>query len=145
MERGQADAARDWGMVTDKQYAAFEDGHGVAHRRVRRLSLRQRDAGRAAPVARSPGLTVELVDEQMFGLSDAPPHTRTKGERDLPSAVKTVRKIATTMRRPDDSQLRQRPGRDAAAYVSRPALDSHGIERRADRQSRVRSRRGPSG
>jgi pyruvate,water dikinase len=116
MERGQADAARDWGMVTDKQYAAFEDGHGWLTGAFGGYLYGNVTLARSA-VARSPGLTVELVDEQMFGLSDAPPHQRSKGERDLMSAVKTVRKIVTTMRRPDDAQLRQDRA-DAAAYVS---------------------------
>ena len=123
MERGQADAAREWGMVTDKQYAAFADGHGWLTGVFGGYLYGNVTLARGA-VARSPGLTVELVDEQMFGLSDAPPHTRTKGERDPASAVKSVRKLATTMRRPDDSQLRQDQA-DVAAYVSRqPSIDT---------------------
>jgi pyruvate,water dikinase len=123
MERGQADAAREWGMVTDKQYAAFADGHGWLTGVFGGYLYGNVTLARSA-VARSPGLTVELVDEQMFGLSDAPPHTRIKGERDPASAVKSLRKLAPTMRRPDDSQLRQDQA-DVAAYVSRqPSIDT---------------------
>ena len=117
MEVGQADAVRDWGMVTDAQYQSFEEGHGWLTGVFGGYLYGNVTLARSA-VSRSPGLTVELVDEQMFGLSDAPPHKPSKGERDIRAAVKTMRKIASSMRRPDDSRLRA----DQAAiadYVSR--------------------------
>ena len=83
MEVGQADAAREWGMVTDAQYRSFEEGHGWLTGVFGGYLYGNVTLARSA-VSRSPGLTVELVDEQMFGLSDAPPHKASKGERDLP-------------------------------------------------------------
>ncbi len=114
--RGQASAVREWGMVTAKQYAEFDPaeawGTGVFGGYLYGNVTLSRTA-----VARSPGLTIELIDEQMFGLSDAPPHHRGKGERNLPAAAKTARKLIATLWRSDDTRLRADQA-DIARYVA---------------------------
>ena len=115
MDRGQAAAALEWGMVTKKQFAASGNGDAWLTGVFGGYLYGNVTAARTA-VARSPGLTIELVDEQMFGLNGAPPHTRGKGERDPRAAARRSRAFARSMRRPDDSRLRNDQA-DIAAYV----------------------------
>ncbi len=120
--RGQAVAAREWGMVTAKQYAAFDPADAWATGVFGGYLYGNVTLARTA-VARSPGLTVELIDDQMFGLSDAPPHRRGKGERDVPAAARTVRKLLATLGRPNDDRLRADQA-DISQYVSsQPAVE----------------------
>jgi rifampicin phosphotransferase len=113
--RGQAISAREWGMVTAKQYAAFDPSDAWATGVFGGYLYGNVTLARTA-VARSPGLTVEMVDEQMFGLSDAPDHRRGKGERDVRAAARTVRKLLATLGRPDEDALRGDQA-DIALYV----------------------------
>ena len=99
MDRGQAAAAVEWGMLTEKQVAGFRPDAAWLTGVFGGYLYGNVTAARSA-VARSPGLTVELVDTQMFGLSDAPPHRRGKGERDPRAAIKTMTRIARSMRPP---------------------------------------------
>ena len=68
-------------MLTEKQVAGFRPDAAWLTGVFGGYLYGNVTAARSA-VARSPGLTVELVDTQMFGLIDAPPHRRGKGERD---------------------------------------------------------------
>ncbi len=119
MERGQAQAAYEWGMLTDKQLSTFTLGNGWLTGVFGGYLYGNVTMARSA-VARSPGLTVELVDEQMFGLSDAPPHRSAKGERDLRAALKTVRQLVRSMRRPSDARLRDDQAAIAQYIQSQP-------------------------
>ena len=114
--RGQAIAANEWGMVTASQYAAFDPTDAWATGVFGGYLYGNVTLARTA-VARSPGLTVEIVDEQMFGLSDAPPHRRGKGERNVRAAAKTTGQVLRTLRRPDDSRLRADQA-EIARYVA---------------------------
>jgi len=114
--RGQAIAANEWGMVTASQYAAYDPADAWATGVFGGYLYGNVTLARTA-VARSPGLTVEIVDEQMFGLSDAPPHRRGKGERDVRAAAKTTGQLLRTLRLPDDSRLRADQA-DIARYVA---------------------------
>jgi pyruvate,water dikinase len=115
MDRGQVAAALDWGMVTEKQRAEFRPGEAWLTGVFGGYLYGNVTLARTA-VARSPGLTVELVDEQMFGLTGAPAHVPTNGERDPRAAIKTVRRLVRTMQRPSDELLRG-DQRDLAAYL----------------------------
>ena len=57
-------------------------------------------AGRLMGV-RTPGMTVELVDEQGYGVSDAPPYRRHKGDRDFRASLRISRWAAKAMWKPD--------------------------------------------
>ena len=121
--RGQALAANEWGMVTASQYAAFDPADAWATGVFGGYLYGNVTLARTA-VARSPGLTVELIDEQMFGLSDAPPHRRGKGERNVPAAAKTARKLLGTFRQPDDARLRSDQAGIAEYVASQPDIAS---------------------
>lgn len=56
-------------------------------------------------VARTPGLTVEDVDRQLFGLSDAPPHRRTRGERSIRASLRAMTSLGRGVLRPNDTRL----------------------------------------
>ena len=58
-------------------------------------------------VARTPGLTIEDVDRQLFGLSDAPPHRRGAGERSPRAALRATFALGRGLLRPDDHRLRE--------------------------------------
>jgi pyruvate,water dikinase len=56
-------------------------------------------------VARTPGLTVEDVDRQLFGLSDAPSHRRGRGEFSVRAALRATTALARGVMRPNDDRL----------------------------------------
>jgi phosphohistidine swiveling domain-containing protein len=58
-------------------------------------------------VARTPGLSVDDVDRQLFGLSDAPPHRRGDGERSPRAALRASFALGRGLLRPDDDRLRE--------------------------------------
>jgi pyruvate,water dikinase len=55
--------------------------------------------------ARTPGLTVDMVDHQMFGLSGAPPHVRGRGDKSPLAAMRAMRGIGAGVLRPDSRRL----------------------------------------
>ncbi len=73
-------------------------------------------------VARTPGLTIEMVDRQLFGLSDAPPHVPSRGERSLVASAKSVTALGRGILRPSDRLLRA--ARDQAATFLASASDT---------------------
>ena len=56
-------------------------------------------------VARTPGLTVDMVDRQMFGLSGAPPHRRGRATAARAAALRTARFMTSLVLRPDVGRL----------------------------------------
>ena len=58
-------------------------------------------------VARTPGLTIDDVDRQLFGLSDAPPHERVAGERSPGAALRALFALGRGLLRPHDQRLRE--------------------------------------
>ena len=114
--RGQAQASVELGFVTRRQYEDFSATSAWLTGIFGGYLYGNVSLARTA-VARAPGLTVEMLDQQMFGLSDAPPHRRGPGERDLGAAWRTTRFMVAALRRPDDAPLR-RDRADVAAYVA---------------------------
>ena len=51
--------------------------------------------------ARSPGLTPDVIDTQVYGTQGAPPYRRQRGDRSLLATTKILRGLVTTLRRPD--------------------------------------------
>ena len=102
--QGQANALLEWGMVTDQQYARFDPAQAWSTGVFGGYLYGNVTLARTA-AARTPGLTTAMIDEQMFGLNEAPPHKRGKGERDARAAIRSARKMLATMRRPDSSRL----------------------------------------
>jgi len=114
--RGQANALHEWGMVTAKQYEAFRPEQAWSTGVFGGYLYGNVTLARTA-AARSPGLSTSDIDQQMFGLNDAPPHESGKGERDLRAATKTAGKMIATLRRPSDARLSADQA-DVAAYVA---------------------------
>ena len=114
--RGQARMALDYGLATKSQLAGF-DGVAGGITGVFGGYLYGNVSLARSGVARTPGLTVELVDRQMFGLSGAPPHRRGPGERDLRCLLRSTRKMSVALIRPRPGQL-EADRRDIADYIS---------------------------
>ena len=115
--RGQRQAAIDAGFATRRQMVDF-DGHtsalaaNIAGYLYANVSLAR------SATARTPGLTVEMVDRQMYGLSGAPPYRRGHGDRSLLASVRAVRTIGPALLRPNDRELRETQTLVAAFVVS---------------------------
>ena len=114
--RAQAQASVELGFVTRRQYDGFRATSAWLTGIFGGYLYGNVSLARTA-VARAPGLTVEMLDQQMFGLSDAPPHRRGRGERNPRAAWRTTRFMVSTLRRPDDGPLR-RDRADVAAYAA---------------------------
>ncbi len=54
---------------------------------------------------RTPGMTPEMTDEQGFGVSDAPPYRRMRGDRSLGASLRLSRWAIRTMRRPETGTI----------------------------------------
>ncbi len=73
--------------------------------------------------ARAPGLSAADVDEQMFGVSDAPPYVARADDRSLRCTLKLGRRTAQALFRPDRGIV-DRDRANAAAWIkSLPTID----------------------
>ena len=103
---GQRRAAIDAGFATRRQMVDF-DGHtsalaaNIAGYLYANVSLAR------SATARTPGLTVEVVDRQMYGLSGAPSYRRGPGDRSPVAAIRAARTIGAALLRPNDRELRE--------------------------------------
>lgn len=114
--RGQARMALEVGMATKRQLAEF-DGVGSGITGVFGGYLYSNVSLARSAVARTPGLTVEMVDRQMFGLTDATPWQRGPGDRSPVAGARSTWRIARVLLRPSTRQLDENR-RDIAAYVA---------------------------
>jgi pyruvate,water dikinase len=121
--RGQAAAAVAMGMVTRAQHEMFRDDEPWSTGIFGGYLYGNVTLARTA-VARTPGLSVEMIDEQMFGLSDAPPHRRQPGERDVASTLRAGLGLLSALWRVDRSTLVGDQD-DIAAYVAaQPVIEA---------------------
>jgi phosphohistidine swiveling domain-containing protein len=112
---GQVRMIREYGMATDGQIAEF-DGLASGVTSVFGGYLYGNVSLARSAVARTPGLTVDVIDRQMFGLSGAPPYRRGPGDRDLRLTLRAFRKMARAILRPDGQRLAT-SREDIADYV----------------------------
>jgi rifampicin phosphotransferase len=125
--KGQADAAFRFGMVTSAQMKNFRTDQAFSTGVFGGYLYGNVTMTRAV-ASRSPGLTVEMVDEQMFGLNDAPPHVRQKGEVDLRAVVRTMSLMTSIFRQPDDASL-TKDQREISEYsAAQPAPSTATVE-----------------
>jgi rifampicin phosphotransferase len=125
--KGQADAAFRFGMVTSAQMKNFRTDQAFSTGVFGGYLYGNVTMTRAV-ASRSPGLTVEMVDEQMFGLNDAPPHVRQKGEVDLRAVVRTMSLMTSIFRQPDDAPL-IKDQREISEYsAAQPAPSTAAVE-----------------
>ena len=114
---GQVRMALENGMASLGQLAAF-DGVGSGITSVFGGYLYGNVSLARSAVARTPGLTVDVIDRQMFGLSGAPPYRRGPGDRDLRLTLRASRKMGRAILRPNGERLAS-IRQDVADYVSR--------------------------
>jgi pyruvate,water dikinase len=100
---GQAAVARRLGFASRKQLAEFAGQTSMASCFAGYLYANVSLARSA--VARTPGLTVEMVDAEMFGLSGAPPHRRGPGERNPLLALRSIAGLGRGLVRPNQRRL----------------------------------------
>ncbi|MEP6660028.1 MAG: PEP-utilizing enzyme [Acidimicrobiales bacterium] len=121
--QGQVRMALEYGMASRDQLAVF-DGIGSGITSVFGGYLYGNVSLARSAVARTPGLTVDVIDRQMFGLSGAPPYRRGPGDRDLRLTLRAGRKMGRAILRPDGQRLAN-SREDIADYVRRaPSVES---------------------
>ena len=121
--RGQVRMALEYGMASREQLAVF-DGIGSGITSVFGGYLYGNVSLARSAVAWTPGLTVDVIDRQMFGLSGAPPYRRGPGDRDLRLTLRAGRKMGRAILRPDGQRLAN-SRQDIADYVRRaPSVES---------------------
>lgn len=103
-DEGQRRVILDAGMATREQLEGF-DGHGTAVVGMFAGYLYGNVSLTRSMTARTPGLTAEDVDRQMFGLSDAPPSPRGKGDRSPVAVARALRFLLRRLLRPDETDL----------------------------------------
>lgn len=101
---GQRRLAMEAGMASEDQLVGF-DGRMTALAPMFAGYIYGNVSMARSAVARMPGVTVDLIDRQMFGLSGAPPHRRGRGERSLRAGLRGARFIAALLLRPDVDRL----------------------------------------
>ena len=114
--KGQADATLRLGMVTSSQMKSFDPDAAWSTGVFCGYLYGNVTIARAV-ASRTPGLTVDMVDEQMFGLSSAPRHVRQKGEFEFRAVRRTMVMMRTVFRRADPEPL-ERDQREIAAYAA---------------------------
>ncbi len=67
--------------------------------------------------ARSPGLTPDAIDTQLYGTFGAPPYVRQRGDRNLLATARIMRGLVGTLRRPEAGYVDD-VMRDAVAWVT---------------------------
>jgi phosphohistidine swiveling domain-containing protein len=102
---GMRRAATELGFATPEQVEEF-DGRTTAMTANFAGYLYGNVSLVRSVVARTPGLTIDDVDRQLFGLSDAPPHERGAGERSPGAALRALFALGRGLLRPHDHRLR---------------------------------------
>jgi rifampicin phosphotransferase len=120
--RGQARMALELGMATKAHLAEF-DGVTSSVTGVFGGYLYGNVSLARSAVLRTPGLTVDMVDQQMYGLTGAPPMKPGPGDRDPRAVVRSMRTMGSAMLRPRSDVLESNQ-RLITDYLARaPAID----------------------
>jgi rifampicin phosphotransferase len=101
---GQRRCAIETGLATRRQLVEF-DGHTSAMAANIAGYLYVNVSLARSATARTPGLTVDMVDRQMFGLSGAPAHRRGPGDRSALAALRAMKGIGAGVLRLDTRRL----------------------------------------
>ncbi len=126
--RGQTRLASEMGLATRRQLAEF-DGVTSALAAVHAGYLFANVSLARSAASRTPGLTVDMVDNQMFGLSGAPAHVRVRGERSPVATARSMAAIGRGLLRPNDRLLLDaRRQIDAAVGAAGPAASATDAE-----------------
>ncbi len=102
--RGQCQLAVEAGMATSGQLVGFDGTDSSMAPMFAGYIYSNVSMARSA-VARMPGMTIDMVDRQMFGLSGAPAHRRGPGDRNARAALRSIRFMLGLVLRPDAERL----------------------------------------
>jgi rifampicin phosphotransferase len=102
--RGQCQLASEAGMATKAQLIGC-DGVDTSLAPMFAGYIYSNVSMARSAVARMPGVTTDMVDRQMFGLSGAPAHRRGPGDRSVRAALRGLRFMFGLMLRPDLGRL----------------------------------------
>jgi pyruvate,water dikinase len=118
---GQRRLSIDAGLATPDQLRNFD---GVTYSVVGMFAgyLYANVSLARSAAARTPGLTAADVDQQMFGLTGAPPSRRGPGDRSPRAAMRTVRFIAPRVFRPNDRSVAEVRRLAADALATAPDI-----------------------
>ena len=101
---GMGDALVTAGFATRRQLRGF-DGTTMAITSCAGGYLYGNVSLARSAAVRMPGMTVEMVDRQLFGLSDAPGHRRSPGDRNVRATVRAATSLVGSLLRPSDRRL----------------------------------------
>src|SRR5688572_2965040 len=73
---------------------------------------------------RAPGMKPEDIDEQMYGVTGAPPYRKQKGDRNLRASVRMGRKLSSTLFRPSIAKNKEARVEIARWRATLPAIDT---------------------
>lgn len=118
--RGMVRVLVEMGFLTGEQAREFDGDRTALTANIAGYLYGNVSVARSG-VARTPGLTIEMVDRQLFGLSDAPPHVPSRGERSLVASARSVVALTRGILRPSDHLLRA--ARDQATTFLSAAPD----------------------
>ena len=113
---GQAALSLEFGLATKEQLSHFDGVDGGITGVFGGYLFGNVSLARTL-VARTPGMSIDLVDRQMYGLSDAPPHQSVPGERSVVASVRTLRSLGWGLVRLNGDRLAQ-DQTDIADYVA---------------------------
>lgn len=113
---GQAALSLEFGLATSDQLAFFDGVDGGVTGVFGGYLYSNVSLARTL-VARTPGLSIDLIDRQMYGLSDAPPHRPVAGERSLVASARTARALGWGLLRLNRDRLACDQA-DIAQYVA---------------------------
>ena len=128
---GQRRAAVDAGFATRKQMADFDGRKSALAANIAGYLYANVSLARSAS-ARTPGLTVDMIDRQMYGLSGAPPYRRGRGDRSLRATMRSGRTVGGALIRPNDRSLRELQAHVDAFVAASPDPASATEERLLD-------------
>lgn len=102
--RGQGRLALEAGAMTKAQLVGF-DGRESALAPMFAGYIYGNVSMARSGVARMPGMTVDMMDRQMFGLNGAPPYRRGPGDLNVRAGLRSARFMMTLMLRPEADRL----------------------------------------
>lgn len=121
--RGSRRCALETGLATREQLADFDGRAYALVSNVAGYLYNNVSLARSA-TARIPGLTVDMVDQQMFGLSDAPAHRRGPGDRSVAATVRAMKGMAVGILRPDTRRVTDAQAQVGAFVATAPQVAS---------------------
>ncbi len=119
---GQRRLTLEAGAVTKRQLVGF-DGREYALSPMFAGYIYGNVSLARSAVARMPGITADVIDRQMFGLTGAPPYRRGAGDLSILAGLRAARFMLSLLVRPDEQRLDDTRRFVDAAVAAAPAVD----------------------